>query len=323
MLLRTRFCFVIAAVASLSCRSQPGPAFSGASLLAPPPEQEAAHDELLRADLGRGDSVTRLGIAEGLTSAFADDVLYLRNGLPILRGRAAAHAVVGAESLTVGSTLRWQPVRAETSRDRASGFTYGYAIYGLRHGMATSLRIDRYIAYWRREAAGWRIAAYAETSGAPPPRMVLPPESAAGELADVAMSPTRSPVDAIRAADSEFSRDAMKLGTGEAFGRYAADDAQIFSPLGEFVTGPAAITASFSAPVGRTSFSWYPVYGELARSGDLGFTVGNAVFTVEREGGTPLSQYSKYLTVWKKQRDGSWRYVVDGGNGRSAPLVRG
>jgi ketosteroid isomerase-like protein len=61
---------------------------------------------------------------------------------------------------------------------------------------------------------------------------------------------------------------------------------------------------------------WHPVAGEVARSGDLGFTVGNAVFTGRSLDGSPQVRYSKYLTVWKRQRDGSWRYVVDGGNAR-------
>jgi ketosteroid isomerase-like protein len=306
-------------IAAAACRGQPGAGFSGASLLAPPPEEEAAHDELLRADLGRADSVGRLGLADGLSSTFADDIIYLRGGLPILRGRAAAHAVVAAESIGTGAAVRWQPVRAETSRDRASGYTYGYAIYGLPQAGATSVRIDRYIAFWRKTAVGWRIAGYAETSGTPPTPLVPPAAAVAGVVADVPMSRTRSPVDVIRMADTDFSRDATRLGTGEAFGRYAAEDAQIFSPLGEFVTGPGAITASFSAPIGKSSFAWHPVEGEMAKSGDLGFTVGNAVFTSEREDGTVVARYSKYLTVWKRQRDGAWRYVVDGGSARPGP----
>jgi ketosteroid isomerase-like protein len=44
--------------------------------------------------------------------------------------------------------------------------------------------------------------------------------------------------------------------------------------------------------------------------------VGNAVFTGYREDGARIQRFSKYLTVWKKQRDGSWRYVVDGGSAR-------
>ena len=303
-------------IATAACRGHPGAAFAGASLLAPPPDEEAAHDELLRADMGRADSVVRLGFADGLASTFAEDIIYLRGGLPILRGKAAARTVVAAESIGTGSTVRWQPVHAEASKDRSSGFTYGYTIYGVSQGGAPSIRVDRYIAYWRKEVAGWRIAGYAETYGAPPAPMALPAGAAAGVLADVVMPRRRAPVDALRDADVEFSLEATRSGTGEAFGRYAAADAQIFSPLGEFVTGPSAITASFSPAAERSSFVWHPVEGEMTKSGDLGFTVGNAVFTGERENGSPVVRYSKYLTVWKRQRDGGWRYVVDGGSAR-------
>jgi ketosteroid isomerase-like protein len=130
------------------------------------------------------------------------------------------------------------------------------------------------------------------------------------------MARARGALDAIRSADVEFSRDASKFGTGEAFGRYAAPDAQIFSAPGEFITGPEAIIQSFGASTLKSSLVWHPVHGEVSRSEDLGFTVGNAVLTGEREDGAPVVRYSKYLTVWKRQRDGSWRYVVDGGNGR-------
>jgi ketosteroid isomerase-like protein len=54
----------------------------------------------------------------------------------------------------------------------------------------------------------------------------------------------------------------------------------------------------------------------VAQSGDLGFTVGNAEFTGKLDDGTPVLRHSKYFTVWKKQRDGTWRYVVDGGSAR-------
>jgi ketosteroid isomerase-like protein len=60
------------------------------------------------------------------------------------------------------------------------------------------------------------------------------------------------------------------------------------------------------------------VEGEASKAGDLGFTVGNAVFTSVREDGAPVVRHSKYLTVWKRQRDGTWRFVVDGGNTRPA-----
>jgi hypothetical protein len=77
----------------------PGAAFVGASLLEPPSDAEAAHDELLRADIARADSVMRRGMSEGLAVNLTEDVVYLRGGLPILRGREAARAIAAAESL--------------------------------------------------------------------------------------------------------------------------------------------------------------------------------------------------------------------------------
>jgi ketosteroid isomerase-like protein len=318
---RTLSGVVLTAVFLAGCHGgsrMPGAPFAGASLLAPLSGAEEAHDALLRADLGRTDSVAALGFAPGLATVFTLDVVYLRGGLPIVRGRGAVQAIVAAESLGASTTVRWQPVRAEASSDGRSGYSYGYAVYGVPSptALAPSIRLDRYIAFWRRESDGWKIAAYAETYGAPPAALALPRAAVDSALADVSMQRARGPLDDIRVADIEFSRTAMRLGTGRAFEEYAADDAQIFSTPGEFITGPEAIREAFGPTNDASQLTWHPVVGEVARSGDLGYTAGNAVFTGKRPDGVAEVRYSKYLTVWRKQRDGSWRYVVDGGNAR-------
>ena len=309
---------VLAVTACHRGAPSPGASFAGASLLTPLSEAEEAHDALLRADLGRADSVVRLGFARGLASNFADDVVYLRGGLPIVRGRTAAAAIVAAESLSAGAAVRWQPVRAEASADGRSGYSYGYTIVSAPPAAvgAPSIRIDRYISFWRRDDAGWRIVAYAETYGAPPPALTLPREAASAVIADTPMVRTRGALEQVRAADTAFSARAQRVGTGRAFGEFAAENAQIFSTPGEFITGPRAISESFGPSGSSGALVWHPVAGDASQSGDLGFTVGNAVFTGQREDGGQVVRYSKYLTVWKKQRDGGWRYVVDGGSAR-------
>jgi ketosteroid isomerase-like protein len=296
----------------------PGSSFAGSSLLTPLSEAEEAHDGLLRADLARADSVARLGFAPGVASNFTSDVLYLRGGLPIVRGREAAAAIVAAESMSAGMAVRWQPVRAEASADGRSGYSYGYTIYGTTSGggVAPTIRVDRYISFWRREEAGWRISAYAETYGAPPAALSLPRAAAGAVVANAPMARTRGPVEQVRAADTAFSALAQRVGTGRAFGDFAADNAQIFSTPGEFITGPRAISESFGPSGTSGALVWHPVAAEASKSGDLGVTVGNAVFTGRRDDGGQVVRYSKYLTVWKKQRDGEWRYVVDGGSAR-------
>lgn len=317
--MRTVPVLLLTAIAVMGCRSgpqMPGAPFAGASLLTPLSQAEEAHDALLRADLGRADSVGRHGFAGGLASNFASDVVYLRDGLPIVRGRDAARAIVEAESLGTTTAVRWQPVRAEASADGRSGYSYGYAIYSVSGPGAPSIKLDRYIAFWRRELPGWKISGYAETYGSPPPALTLPRTAMTSVVPDVPMARARGALEAIRAADSEFAKTALKIGTGRAFGEFAAENAQIFSTPGEFITGPAAISDAFGPTGDRSTLAWHPVTGEASESGDLGFTVGNAVYTGKREDGAPVVRYSKYLTVWKKQRDGSWRYVVDGGSAR-------
>lgn len=318
--MRTRAVLILAGALASGCGgSSVGSAFAGSAALAPLPRDEAAHDALLRADLARSDSVAAHGYAAGLASVFDTSLVYLRGGLPIVRGRAAALAIVAADSLAPGTALRWQPVRAEASRDGRSGYTYGYAIYSAPQPSGTpSIRVDRYIAFWRNRASEWRISGYAETYGAPPANLALPSAAGAATLPD-SLPPARGPLASMLDADRAFARDAGRLGTGLAFGRYAADDAQIFSGPGEFISGPEAITRSFGPAGTNGSLAWHPVFGETSDAGDLGYTVGNAVVTGRREDGARTVRYSKYLTIWRRQRDGSYRYVVDGGSARPRP----
>lgn len=59
---------------------------------------------------------------------------------------------------------------------------------------------------------------------------------------------------------------------------------------------------------------WKPVLAEAAASGDLGMTIGEAEFRTKDKEGKPVSRPGKYLTVWKKQKDGSWKVIADLGN---------
>ena len=106
---------------------------------------------------------------------------------------------------------------------------------------------------------------------------------------------------ALFAVDRAFS-DAAQLGVADAFAAFAAPDgAQTGGNIASWAFGPDAIRAAFTGVA--PTFTWAPELGDVATSGDLGFTVGfvysGAVAT------------SKYFTVWQKQSNGAWRYVVD------------
>jgi ketosteroid isomerase-like protein len=68
-----------------------------------------------------------------------------------------------------------------------------------------------------------------------------------------------------------------------------------------------------------TTLTWTPVKAEMSKSGDLGFTYGNYVFTAKNKDGKLVASYGKYTSIWKKQRDGQWKVLVDMGNDSPDP----
>ena len=94
---------------------------------------------------------------------------------------------------------------------------------------------------------------------------------------------------------------------------YYADDAIVLPPNEPMATGKEAIrkvwAELFSVP--GVAITWQPTKVEAARSGDIGYSVGTYEITMTDPEGKPMTDHGKYLSVWKKQADGSWKSVVD------------
>lgn len=57
--------------------------------------------------------------------------------------------------------------------------------------------------------------------------------------------------------------------------------------------------------------TWQPVKIEAARSGDIAYDHGTYELTFEDPNGNPITDKGKYLEIWKKQADGSWKCSAD------------
>ncbi len=109
-------------------------------------------------------------------------------------------------------------------------------------------------------------------------------------------------------ADKAFNAMAQREGTGKAFLAYSADDPVMIRPGSMPLLGRSAFVEAFSQVAG-SALSWEPLRAEIAASQDLGYTFGR--YTL-REGGE-IKGHGVYVTIWKKQQDGSWKFVLDGG----------
>ncbi len=115
----------------------------------------------------------------------------------------------------------------------------------------------------------------------------------------------------IRSLDADWSKAA---GAQDVEGTVAfyADDASLLPPNAPILSGKAAIRSDWATLlVPGTSLSWHPEKVEVARSGDLAYSMGVYQITMKDPQGKSISDHGKYLEVWKKQADGKWKAVAD------------
>ena len=134
---------------------------------------------------------------------------------------------------------------------------------------------------------------------------------------------TAAPVDErarLLQMDRDFDQATAERGLA-GWLRYFADDGQMFPDQGQVVRGPGAIGQAMAPAFAQAGFSlrWKPLAAEVSRAGDLGYTYGTYVAKRVDAAGQPIARYGKYVTIWKKQRDGTWKVVLDIGNTSPAP----
>jgi ketosteroid isomerase-like protein len=118
--------------------------------------------------------------------------------------------------------------------------------------------------------------------------------------------------EAVRTADQDWLRvfAAKNLDKSVAFfdekGAMLASNAPIADSKEAIST---LLTGFFALP--DLKISWHVDRADVARSGDLGYTSGAYEMTFKDATGKPLSDKGKYVTVWKKQKDGTWKVLLD------------
>jgi hypothetical protein len=289
-----------------------------APVVAPAPARGPARDSLFQLDEIRGDSVAAHGPVDGVLALLAPDVVYLRAGAPATYGRDAARALLLATTPTSADLPRvesWEPLGGGVSNDLRSAYTFG--ITARAAPPRREIHFERYVAFWQRvRGQPWRIVAYAEVGGQPP--------STRAEELSLSVADTTPPVpdlpkplalarDGLRAADSLFSDLAYRMGVGYAFANTITAEGVVFGEP-QLVIGPKAVGDYYDARRDGTSLTWRPVYAVVAGSMDLGFTVGEYIATGRGPSGAAVQRFGKYLTVWRRERDGTWKFVADGGN---------
>lgn len=118
--------------------------------------------------------------------------------------------------------------------------------------------------------------------------------------------------DSIRAADQAW----MKVFAAKDLDKsvnLVDSQGSILSPNAPIATGHDAIRKQFAGffALPDLQISWHIDRASVAKSGELGYTSGTYDMTFTGPDGKPIPDQGKYVTVWKKQSDGSWKVALD------------
>jgi len=114
--------------------------------------------------------------------------------------------------------------------------------------------------------------------------------------------------------DKAMSDEAAKNGFHKTLLLYA-DDSTVKPQEGMLpFVGKAALEKFWHDKPDFKQLTWEPFKAEAAKSGDMGYTLGNWRLVTK-----DTTLYGNYYTIWKKQPDGKWKFVFDGGNNTPGP----
>jgi len=118
---------------------------------------------------------------------------------------------------------------------------------------------------------------------------------------------------AIAKAEAEFEKARAERGL-EGWLSFFADDTADFVRGGPFTFTKGEMRARLEKSFDPADqLTWKPVKIDVAKSGDLAYSLGTWQLKGKNPKGEDVTQTGKYITVWKKQKDGSWKVAADTG----------
>lgn len=112
--------------------------------------------------------------------------------------------------------------------------------------------------------------------------------------------------------EKAFEKMAADSGIAKAFYFYADEEAIIKRENDTLISGKTNIGKYYNKTDDKnTKVNWTPDFVDVSESGDLAYTYGKYTWQIKDTQGKITKYQGIFHTVWKKQSDGTWKYVWD------------
>jgi len=123
-----------------------------------------------------------------------------------------------------------------------------------------------------------------------------------------------SNADALKKADIEFSNLSRDSGVKDAFIAYTAENGVLLRPYMMPIVGFDAVKKFMEEGDSNFQLTWEPLYADVCLSGEMGYTYGIYTLVFKDGNGIEKSSRGTYVSIWKKDKNGNWKFVLDTGN---------
>src|SRR5438552_15007918 len=117
---------------------------------------------------------------------------------------------------------------------------------------------------------------------------------------------------ALRDLDAKWSKDAGAKDVDKTVSYYA-EEAVVMPPNASSATTKEAIRSAWKEMLTSpgAAINWKATKVEVAKAGDLAYVSGTYEQTMTDPSGKPAKDRGKYVEIFKKQADGTWKVVAD------------
>jgi ketosteroid isomerase-like protein len=123
--------------------------------------------------------------------------------------------------------------------------------------------------------------------------------------------PTHNDIFSLLKADKDFATYSEEKGIKNAYLEFVDSNGVLLRPNSVPIAGADAIDYIIAMQDENYTMTWKPNDAVVAASGELGYTYGTYLL---KPSVGDANFYGTYVSIWKKQADGKWKFVLNTSN---------
>lgn len=248
------------------------------------------------------------GVRDSFIAYFADDGI---NFTPHPVKTRETLSKRPAEPTNRPTILNWEPIYGDVSRAGDLGYTTGPFWITENKPEKKIIGQGFFSSVWKQQSDGeWKVVVDLGITTPEPTSLSVPLTFEAARQVKVKGAKANPSIDAERVAlmevDREFLSATKSAPALQAYLKYLSDDVRLHHNGVMPVIGKDAIRAFLSKR--NISLAGEPTKSDVAKSNDLGYTVGKYEM---KKSGAPAAQKGYYVRVWKRGEDRKWKVVLE------------